>query len=120
MKRKIFTTAALICCFMICFAAIADLSGKWTGTIATPDGTPIPFTYLFKIDGNKLTGTLTAEGVDLPIDSGKINGNDFTFRVTDPQGVVMPHSGRYYGDSVSMNIVINEYKFHSTLKRTDK
>jgi len=32
MKRKIVTTAALICCFVVCLAAaVADLNGKWAG-----------------------------------------------------------------------------------------
>ena len=120
MRKRILTTAALVCCFMICFAAIADLSGKWTGTIKTPDGNDLKIYYVFKVDGNKLTGTATGDGSPTPIDNGKINGNDFSFSVSNPEGVVFKHNGKYYGDSIGMNIEFNGNKLHATLVRDDK
>jgi hypothetical protein len=122
MTRKIFTTAALVCCLMICFAAIADLSGKWTGTITTPDGNALQIHLVFKVDGDKLTGTAQGDGDPMPIDSGKINGNEFSFSQTNAEGTVFKQSGRYYnpGDSVSLNIEFNGNKLHATLKRDDK
>jgi hypothetical protein len=120
MKRKIITTTALVCCFMVCLAAIADLSGKWTGMIKTPDGNDLKINYVFKVDGNKLTGTAQGDGQPAPIDSGKINGNDFSFSVSNPEGVIFKHTGKYYGDSVSMNIDVNGTKIHATLLRDDK
>jgi hypothetical protein len=120
MKRRIFTTAAFVCCFMVCFAAIADLSGKWTGMIKTPDGNDLRINYVFKVDGDKLTGTAQGDGSPTSIDSGKISGNDFSFSVSNPQGTVFKHTGRYYGDSVSMNIDVNGTKIHATLIRDDK
>ncbi len=85
MKIRIFTTTALVCCFMVCLAAIADLSGKWTGIVKTPDGNDLKINYVFKVDGNKLTGTAQGDGEPAPIDSGKINGNDFSFSVSNPR-----------------------------------
>lgn len=120
MKRKIFTIAALICCFTVCLAAIVDMTGKWTGTIRTPDGNDLQIYYVFKVDGNKLTGTAKGDGDATQIDSGKIAGNDFSFNVSNPEGTVFRHSGKYYGDSVSMNIEFGGNKLHATLKRDDK
>ena len=41
--KKITTTAALIFSFMVCLAVtLADLNGKWTGSLTTPDGNEIP------------------------------------------------------------------------------
>jgi hypothetical protein len=120
MKRRIFTTAALVCCFMVCLAVIADLSGKWSGILRTPDGNDLKIIYVFKVDGDKLTGTAQGDGDATPIDSGKIIGNDFTFSVKNPEGMIFKHSGKYYGDSVSMNIEFNDNKLHATLKRDDK
>jgi hypothetical protein len=122
MKRNIFLTAALVCCFVICLAlVIADLNGKWTGSIKTPDGNNLDVTYVFKVEGNKLTGTAQAQGEPVPINDGKTNGTDFTFNVTNGDGSVVPHSGKYYGDSISMDVVIHDSKMHTTLKRaTDK
>jgi hypothetical protein len=120
MSKKLFTTVALICCFMICLAvAMAELSGKWTGTITGPDGQDITLTYTIKVDGDKLTGTGESNGNSVNIDDGKITGNDFTFKVTNSEGVVIPHKGRYYpeADSVGMDIDFNSMKFHCKLKR---
>jgi len=120
MSKKLFTTAALICCFMICLAAmVADLSGKWTGVLKTPDGEDVTLTYTIKVDGDKLTGTAQAKGNTVTINEGQINGSDFTFKITDTEGVVIPHSGKFYSeaDSVSMNIDYNGTKMHTTLKR---
>ena len=104
---------------MVCLAVIADLSGKWTGALKTPDGNDQPIHLVFKVDGNKLTGTAQGDGDAMPIDSGKVNGNEFSFTLTNPEGSVFKQSGKYYenGDSVSMNIEFNGNKLHSTLRR---
>ncbi|HTE00386.1 MAG TPA: hypothetical protein VK668_13930 [Mucilaginibacter sp.] len=120
MKRKIITTAALVCCIAICLAAaIADLTGKWTGTLKMAGDDDFPLSYTFKVDGDKLTGTAnTPDGV-VDITGGKITGNDFTFSVP-VHGNDIAHAGKYYADSVGMDITIENTKFHSTLKRADK
>jgi myo-inositol-hexaphosphate 3-phosphohydrolase len=122
MKRKFFTTTALVCCFMVCLAVIADLSGKWTGSVKGPDGNDIDLTYVFKVDGDKLTGTAQAHGDPKPITDCKINGTDFTFSVPGDDDSPIPHTGKYYadGDSISMTINYQGTKFHTTLKRADK
>jgi hypothetical protein len=120
MKRKALITTALVCCFMICLAAvITDANGKWTGSVKGPDGNNIDLTYTIKIDGNKLTGEAEAQSLTLKLDSGVVNGNDLKFSITNPEGVNIPHSGKYFaqGDSISMNIDYQGYKMHSTLKR---
>ena len=120
MSKKLFTTVALLCCFMICLAAVVtDLSGKWTGVVKTPDGQEVTLTYIMKVDGDKLTGTGEANGNTVAINEGKINGNDFTFKITDTEGLVIPHSGKFYpeADSVSMNIDYSGTKMHTTLRR---
>jgi len=122
MKKTIFTTVALVCCFVVCFAIIADLSGKWTGNVKGPDGSDIALTYVFKVDGDKLTGNVQQNGDSgaAQIDSGKIVGNNITFSVTTSDGTVIPHNGVFYGDSVGMNFNYQGMKFHTTLKRADK
>ncbi|SHM55643.1 hypothetical protein [Mucilaginibacter sp. OK098] len=120
MTKKLFTTAALVCCFMICLAAaVADLNGKWSGPVKSPEGEEVVLTYVFKIDGNKLTGTGESNGNTVNIDDGKIDGNDITFKVTTSEGDVIPHTGKFYpeADSISMNIDYKGAKLHTTLKR---
>jgi len=121
MKRRILTTVALLCCFVVCLAAaLADVSGKWTGSVKDPDGNNVDLNYTFKVDDGKLSGTAQAHGDPKNITDCKINGADFTFNVPDDDGSAIPHTGKYYadGDSISMNIVYKEMKFHTTLKRS--
>jgi hypothetical protein len=122
MKKRIFTTVTLVCCLLICFAAVADMSGKWTGKITTPDGNELQINYVFKVDGGKLTGTAQGDGSPTVIDSGVVKGSDFTFSVSNPEGVVFKHAGKFYpeGDSIGVNIDVNGNKIHATLKRDNK
>lgn len=117
MKRKLFNPIALACCFIV-FAAfvIADLNGKWTGVIKTPDGNDLQVTYNFKVDGDKLTGTGESPAGTVTIDDGKITGDAFTFKVT-VDGTDYPHSGKIYADSCGLDIDFGGQKVHTTLKR---
>ena len=123
MNRKMLIVLALVCYAVVGLAAVfADVNGKWTGTLIGPDGNPIDVTYTMKVDGDKLTGEASAQDLTLKIDSGKINGNDFKFSITNPEGVTIPHIGKYIaqGDSISINVDYQGFKMHSTLKRADK
>jgi len=120
MKRKIFTTAALLCCMMVCFAIAANLAGKWTGTLKTPDGGEFPLTYTFKTDSGKLTGIASSPQGDVAITDGKlISATDFTFNLS-VNGTDLKHTGKFYpdADSIGMDIDFMGYKMHATLKRS--
>ena len=116
MKRKFFNPIALICCFIVLIAVIADLNGKWTGTLKTPDGNEIPLTYNFKVNGDKLSGTAESPQGAVSIDSGKVAGDTFKFQVT-VDGNVYPHAGKLYADSCGLDIDFGGQKVHTTLKR---
>ncbi|HEY4324892.1 MAG TPA: hypothetical protein VGN20_12930 [Mucilaginibacter sp.] len=122
MKAKTIITVALVLSFIVCLAAaVADLSGKWTGSLKTPDGNEFPLSYTFKLDGDKLTGTASGPNGDTPITAGKVNGSDFTFNL-NVNGSDIAHTCKYYteGDSISVNIDFNGAKMHAQLKRDTK
>jgi len=122
MKRKIFSTTALVCCFMVCFAIVADLAGKWSGTLKTPDGNEIPLTYVFKTDSGKLTGTAATPEGEIAITEGKmVSSTDFTFNVS-VNGADYKHTCKFYpaADSIGLDIDANGMKLHTTLKRDAK
>jgi len=117
MKTKFFSIAILLMCSaMLCFAFFADLTGKWTGNVKTPDGTDFALTYVFKADGNKLTGSFQSPAGEIPITDGKINGADFSFTM-DFNGTPISNVGKYYGDSIGVDAIIGGNKFHSKLVR---
>jgi hypothetical protein len=116
MKKKIIVTALLLCCFLVGFATITNLTGKWTGLLKTDQGDEYPLLYNFKIDGDQLTGTAKTPKGDMPINDGKIEGNKFTFNVI-VNNMEIDHSGKFYGDSVGVDISLGDVKSHATLKR---
>ena len=120
MKSRIFMTTALVCSIMLCFAAIADLSGKWTASFKTQDGSDFPLTYNFKIDGDKLTGTVGSPQGEIPMTDGKINGADFSFTVS-VNGTDIKNVGKYYAaaDSAGIDVDIGEMKSQMALKRAN-
>jgi hypothetical protein len=116
MKRKLFTTAVLLSSALICFAVIADLTGKWRGNLKMADGNSFPVTYVFKADGEKLTGFVTTPQDELEIYDGKIKDKDFSFKV-DVGNNPVPCEGKFYGDSVVVNATLSGSKIKTILKR---
>ncbi|TWJ01517.1 hypothetical protein JN11_01668 [Mucilaginibacter frigoritolerans] len=118
MKKKLLTTTVLLCCFVVCFAIAASLSGKWTGSVKTADGNEFPLTYVLKADSGKLTGTVISPQGEIGITDGKTNGTDFSFSVS-VNGTDVKHTGKYYAtaDTAGLDIDYDGMKMHTTLKR---
>ena len=116
MKRKLFTTVLLLCSVIICLAAITDLTGKWAGVMKFGEGTEFPLTYVFKVDGEKLTGSIVSSQGEIPISDGKVTGADFSFKI-DVNGNTIVNTGKYYGDSTIVNSDFNGQKLHVKLTR---
>ena len=73
---------ALACALLLSAAPAfaADIDGKWTGSLDTPNGS-FMLNYSFKADGAKLSGS-TVNGMDgsqIPLKNGKIDGNMISF-----------------------------------------
>ena len=86
-RKMLFRGFVLLACVVVAMAA--DVSGKWTVEQgARPDGSLRVSTFDFKVDGNTLTGTLTAPGrggadpTVTPISNGKVDGDKISFDVT--------------------------------------
>lgn len=116
MKRKLFNSIALCCCTLFLMAVIANLNGKWTGVIRTPDGNDLNVSYNFKVNGDTLTGTAESPEGMVTIDSGKVTGNTFSFQVT-VDGNAYPHTGKLYDDSCGLDIDFGSQWVHTTLVR---
>ena len=101
---------------------MAILYDDWRGTGHAPDGSEHPLTFVFNVDGDKVTGTIQAQGEAIPIDNVKMNGTEITFDASEDDGTVMIHTGKYYadGDSIAMNLNYQGMRLHATLKRADK
>ena len=90
-------------------AAAADISGTWKGTADTPNG-PVERTFIFKVDGNKLTGETTSSlfGKSV-IEDGKIDGDNISFTITvNFQGneAKVLYKGKVAGDEIKFTVEI--------------
>jgi hypothetical protein len=75
---KLFASAAALLLLTIS-AFAADVDGKWTGSVSTPNG-DFPVTFNFKADGAMLSGSMAGpDGGDIAIKDGKIDGANISF-----------------------------------------
>jgi hypothetical protein len=81
----------------------ADITGKWTAQVPGRDGQTREATFDFKVDGEKLTGTTSTPGGDLPLSDGTVKGDDVAFTVVANFGgneVKLLYKGKIAGDEI--------------------
>jgi hypothetical protein len=102
-----FRTLALGLLLVATPAFAADVDGKWTGSVETPNG-PVQVNYTFKAEGDTLTGSTSApDGSAIPIKDGKIAGNKVSFSLTLDFGAG-PTTFNYTGE-----VSATELKLHT-------
>lgn len=103
--------------------AATDINGTWSGEFPGQDGNPFTLTYVFKVDGTKLTGTVqTPHGGPLSLDNGKIDGDKISFDV-NVNGTIFRHEGTINADAtIKLNSKTSDGSFPPTefmLKRVN-
>ena len=66
------------CFLLLLFASLvgaADISGKWAGDVPGRGGDTTPATFTFKVDGDKLTGSMTGPQGEMPLQDGRVSGD---------------------------------------------
>ena len=82
------------------------IAGKWTGDMPGRGGDTMPTTFNFKVDGAKLTGTMTGPQGDVPLQEGKVTGSQVSFSTTLDFGgnsVKILYKGTMSGDQMKMS-----------------
>ena len=103
-------------------AFAADVDGKWTGSIDTPNG-PAMVVFNFKADGAKLTGTnVGPDGNAVPVKNGKIDGSSLTFSIeisfgADP--ITFNYTGMLAGAELKLHTDFMGMPIDFTVKKTD-
>jgi hypothetical protein len=86
-------------------AMAADIAGKWMGDMPGRGGDTTPTTFNFKVDGEKLTGTMTGPQGEIPLQEGKVAGSQISFSTTLDFGgnsVKILYKGTMSGDQLKM------------------
>src|SRR3954447_26257940 len=100
------TRAAVSMGLLLALAIAADVSGKWTGDMPGRGGDTTPTTFNFKAAGDKLTGTMTGPQGDIPLQDGKVSGDQISFSTTLDFGgnsVKIVYKGTMSGDTMNMS-----------------
>ena len=64
-------------------AFAADINGKWKGTFEGGPSGAIEQNFTFKVDGDKISGTMTDEFIgEAKITQGALKGDDISFAVS--------------------------------------
>jgi hypothetical protein len=88
-------------------AMAADIDGTWKGTAETPNGT-IERTFVFKVDGSKLTGETTSQMMGKStITDGKVDGDSLSFTITvkfQDNEVKLNYTGKVSGKQIRFHV----------------
>ena len=102
---SILTISLSILGFGVSAAQSSSVAGEWAASMNTPGG-PRPFGLVFKVDGEKLTGTVKRANGDVPL-QGKVKGSDISFSYTvnyNDNDLTLSFAGKIDGDSMSGNV----------------
>lgn len=103
-------------------ALAADASGTWKASVETPNGT-MENTFTLKVEGDKLTGTITMGQMgEAPISEGKVDGDNIAFAVVrerDGNQFKIIYKGKVSGDEMKLTgeVVGMDRTFELTAKR---
>jgi hypothetical protein len=113
-------TLAVIAACLLPLAALAasPIDGSWKGAFKAPDGSgDVSLTFTFKVDGDKVTGSVEGDNGPSPIVSGSIKDNAFEFKV-EVNGTTIAHHCTVSGDTIDMTFTFGDQPpAKMTLKR---
>lgn len=111
---------AVLALTTIAFAA--DVDGIWTATFDTQIGEQ-HYTYTFKADGEKLTGTAKNDRGERPIEDGTIKGDNISFTENlDFQGqkLTITYTGKLSGDEIKFTRQVGTFATEEIVAKRKK
>jgi hypothetical protein len=87
-------------------AFAADVDGKWSGSIDTPNG-PVQVSFLFKTDGQSVTGSSTGpDGTPVMLKNVKVQGDKISFSLDvhfGPDPTTFNYTGVLAGNEMKLH-----------------
>ena len=111
MRNRFVLSAFLTLAFLTAASSAhaADLTGKWVGTIETPDGQKIEVTFNFQVDGEKLTGTASSSYGEEQITEGTVKGDAVSFVILANGGdIKITYKGKVVGEEVKFTVTLGD------------
>jgi len=104
MKKSLFTILIAVFAFTISHAQ--GISGNWKTTLESPQGS-LELAFIYKVEGTKLTGTVSSPMGSQEVNNGIVNGNDFSYDI-DMMGNVMKFDGKLEKDVIKLTVKMPE------------
>src|SRR5664280_1662610 len=102
--KSLWVLALMAVCSLAALAA--DASGTWKASMEGPNGM-MESTFVLKVDGAKLTGSVTmGEMGEAPISEGKVDGDNVSFAVVrerDGNQFRVNYKGKVSGDEMKLS-----------------
>jgi len=112
MRNRIFVLSALLVAAFLAAtssASAADLTGKWQGTMQSPDGQGLEINFNFKLDGEKLTGTAASSYGEEQITEGTVKGDAISFVILAGGGQFkITYKGKVVGEDLKFTVTLGE------------
>lgn len=97
------TISTVMMLLLITASAYANgIEGTWVAKVQGPDGGGMELTFVFKIEGGKLSGVVQSPNGDLAITNTKVNGNEFSFDVPFNETTIKHDCTLLKDDTISM------------------
>lgn len=110
MRNRNIAMITALALLAVATAFAADVTGAWTASFDTQVGVQ-NYTYTFKVDGGKLTGTAKSNLGESAITNGTVNGDDISF-VENLNYQDMPfqiaYKGKISGDQIKFTRTVTE------------
>ena len=119
MRRNVFCLLALLLAIPV-FAA--DIAGKWTAIFETQIGTQ-NYTYTFKVDGAKVTGTAESQNGKTELAEGAVKGDEVSFvENLEYQGMAIrvEYKGKISGDEIKFSRKVGDFATEELIAKRSK
>ncbi len=103
MKTRTLLLGTIVLLALIGSAGAADVTGKWVAQIEGRQGTQ-ENTFIFAVDGTKLTGTMSSARGENEITEGKVEGDEISFVIVRTFGeneMKLLYKGKVSGDEIT-------------------
>ncbi len=111
MQRIIKSILQLTACLALTVALNAsaddkkvDLNGTWKSSSTNQNGQVRESVFKLKVEGEKVTGTVSGRNNDTAIEEGKLKGDEVSFQVTrefNGNKMVVKYTGKVSGETIT-------------------
>ncbi len=121
MRIRLLALSSILLLALSGAASAADINGKWIATMEGQSGSTV-INFAFKVDGEKITGTVSSERMaEQQISEGVIKGDDVSFAIAlESQAGAMKITckGKVTGDEMTLTMQFGDMGGRElTLKR---